>query len=157
MIFLITGASHTGKTWLAQRLLERYHIPYLSVDLLKMGLIRSGQTALSPEEDAALEPTSGPFCGRSFTQPWRTGSTSSSKGDTSLSLAGGFHPPRPGAHPLLLPGDEPNYLKTHFSHVKAYANVIEQRKDDTWFTLETALAENQQYLDGCRKYGLPYL
>lgn len=42
MIFLITGASHTGKTWLAQRLLERYHIPYLSVDLLKMGLIRSG-------------------------------------------------------------------------------------------------------------------
>lgn len=55
MIFLITGASHTGKTWLAQRLLEGYHIPYLSVDLLKMGLIRSGQTALSPEEDAALE------------------------------------------------------------------------------------------------------
>ena len=55
MMFLITGASHTGKTWLAQRLLERYHIPYLSVDLLKMGLIRSGQTALSPEEDAALE------------------------------------------------------------------------------------------------------
>ena len=51
----------------------------------------------------------------------------------------------------------PNYLKTHFSHVKAYANVIEQRKDDTWFTLETALAENQQYLDGCRKYGLSYL
>ena len=51
----------------------------------------------------------------------------------------------------------PNYLKTHFSHVKAYANVIEQRKDDTWFTLETPLAENQQYLDGCRKYGLPYL
>ena len=94
MIFLITGASHTGKTWLAQRLLEGYHIPYLSVDLLKMGLIRSGQTALSQEEDAALEPTSGPFCGRSFTQPWRTGSTSSSKGDTSPFVGRRISPPK---------------------------------------------------------------
>ena len=29
MIILITGASHTGKTLLAQRLLEKYHYPYL--------------------------------------------------------------------------------------------------------------------------------
>ena len=40
MIILITGASHTGKTLLAQRLLERYQYPYLSIDHLKMGLIR---------------------------------------------------------------------------------------------------------------------
>ena len=44
MIILIGGASHTGKTVLAQRLLERYHYPYLSIDHLKMGLIRSGST-----------------------------------------------------------------------------------------------------------------
>ena len=37
MIILIAGASHTGKTALAQRLLEKYHYPYLSMDLLKMG------------------------------------------------------------------------------------------------------------------------
>ena len=56
MIILITGASHTGKTVLAQKLLERYKYPILSLDLLKMGLIRSGQTSLTPEDDKALVP-----------------------------------------------------------------------------------------------------
>ena len=54
MIVLITGASHTGKTVLAQKLMERYHYPYLSLDLLKMGLIRSGNTKLTPEDDEEL-------------------------------------------------------------------------------------------------------
>lgn len=48
MVLLIAGASHTGKTALAQKLLEKYRYPYLSVDHLKMGLIRSGNTALTP-------------------------------------------------------------------------------------------------------------
>ena len=54
MIILITGASHTGKTLLAQRMLETYGYPYLSADHLKMGLIRSGYTTLTPEDDDAL-------------------------------------------------------------------------------------------------------
>ena len=55
MIVLITGASHTGKTALAQKLLEKYKYPYLSVDHLKMGLIRSGYTKLTPmSDDSAL-------------------------------------------------------------------------------------------------------
>ncbi len=54
MIILISGASHSGKTALAQRLLEKYKYPYLSIDHLKMGLIRSGQTSLTPEDDDEL-------------------------------------------------------------------------------------------------------
>ena len=54
MIILITGASHTGKTLLAQRMLEKYKYPYLSIDHLKMGLIRSGYTTLTSEDDDAL-------------------------------------------------------------------------------------------------------
>ena len=54
MIILITGASHTGKTLLAQRLLEKYKYPYLSIDHLKMGLIRSGHTGLTPNDDDEL-------------------------------------------------------------------------------------------------------
>ena len=54
MIILITGATHTGKTLLAQKLLERYRYPYLSIDHLKMGLIRSGNTTLTVEDDEAL-------------------------------------------------------------------------------------------------------
>ena len=54
MIVLITGPSHTGKTLLAQKLLEKYKFPYLSMDHLKMGLIRGGYTRLTPEDDDAL-------------------------------------------------------------------------------------------------------
>ena len=52
MVVLITGASHTGKTLLAQKLLEKYKY---SIDLLKMGLIRSKNTDLTPEDDEKLE------------------------------------------------------------------------------------------------------
>ena len=41
MIIIITGPSHVGKTFLAQKLMEKYNYPYLSIDHLKMGLIRS--------------------------------------------------------------------------------------------------------------------
>ena len=54
MVILIAGASHTGKTALAQKLLEKYHAPYLSIDHLKMGLIRSGNTDLTPMDDDKL-------------------------------------------------------------------------------------------------------
>ena len=55
MVIFITGASHTGKTALSQKLLEQYKVPYLSIDHLKMGLIRSGNTTLTPlSEDEAL-------------------------------------------------------------------------------------------------------
>ena len=54
MVILIAGASHTGKTLLAQRMLEKYKYPYMSMDHLKMGLIRSGNTTLTPEDDDAL-------------------------------------------------------------------------------------------------------
>ena len=54
VIILLTGASHTGKTLLAQRMLEKYKYPYLSIDHLKIGLIRSGNTELGSEDDDAL-------------------------------------------------------------------------------------------------------
>ena len=53
MVVLITGASHTGKMALAQKLLEEYKYPYLSIDHLKMGLIRSKNTELTPVSDEA--------------------------------------------------------------------------------------------------------
>lgn len=61
MIILIAGASHTGKTLMASRLIEKYVYQgrvysCLSLDLLKMGLIRSGNTALTPYDDEKLTP-----------------------------------------------------------------------------------------------------
>ena len=54
MIILITGATPTDKTALAQKLLKKYGIPFLSIDRLKMGLIRSGLASLSPKDDEKL-------------------------------------------------------------------------------------------------------
>ena len=54
MVILIAGSSHTGKTLLAQQLLEKYKYPYLSIDHLKMGLIRSENTNLTVSEDKKL-------------------------------------------------------------------------------------------------------
>ena len=56
MVIFIGGASHTGKTLLAQKLVERYNYPCMSIDLIKMGLIRSGVTSLTPVDDEALKP-----------------------------------------------------------------------------------------------------
>ena len=38
IIILISAPSSTGKTLMDQRLLEKYHIPYFSINHLKMGL-----------------------------------------------------------------------------------------------------------------------
>ena len=54
MVYLITGPTHVGKTLLAQKLLEKYKIPYLSIDHLKMGLIRTKKTNLTPYDDEEL-------------------------------------------------------------------------------------------------------
>ena len=54
MIIIITGASHTGKTVLSQRILGKNQYPYFSIDHLKMGLIRSGNTSLTPCDDDEL-------------------------------------------------------------------------------------------------------
>ena len=56
MVILISGATHTGKTALSQRLMEKYKIPYLSIDHLKMGLIRSGKTSYTAYDDRELTP-----------------------------------------------------------------------------------------------------
>lgn len=62
MIVLITGASHTGKTTLAQCLLEKYKYPYLSIDHLKMGMIRGSYTKLTPEDVINLRTICGRLC-----------------------------------------------------------------------------------------------
>lgn len=55
MVILIAGTSHTGKTLLAQKLLEKFKYPYLSIDHLKMGLIRSKNTNLNVEKYKIFE------------------------------------------------------------------------------------------------------
>ena len=75
MVIFIAGASHTGKTYLAQRLLETLHYPYLSLDHLKMGLIRSGQTKLTVFDDDKLTDYLWPIVRELVKTPSKTGRT----------------------------------------------------------------------------------
>lgn len=157
MIYLIAGASHTGKTLLAQRLLERRRIPYLSLDHLKMGLIRSGTISLSPTQDEALTAVVWPIA--------REMIRTALENRQSLIVEGCYIPytwqqdysptERAEIRYLCLVMSR-DYLLEHFARVRQYANVVEDRLDDSDFTLDTALADNAEALRQCRLHRLPY-
>lgn len=159
MIILITGASHTGKTALAQRLLERYQYPYLSIDHLKMGLIRSGNTKLTPTSDEGelteyLWPVVREMIktvienkqnliveGCYIPFDWEKDFTDDYLADIKC-------------YCLVMSG---KYIKKHFHDIKTYANVIEHRLDDEGCTLESVLEDNAQVLKSARKNGMNYI
>ena len=158
MIILLTGASHTGKTLLAQRLLEKYNYPYLSIDHLKMGLIRSGNTALTPHDDHELEQYLWPII--------REMIKTAVENRQNLIVEGCYIPFywREGfpdsylkeiRYCCLVMSRE--YIERHFSDIKKHAGVIEQRMDDSWCTKDLVLKDNQYYLEMCQKYGYRYL
>ena len=53
MIILITGASHTGKTLLAQKMLVKYHYPYLSIDHISVN--RSPENGSDPQRQYGID------------------------------------------------------------------------------------------------------
>lgn len=158
MILLISGASHAGKTVLAQRLLEKYKYPYLSIDLLKMGLIRSGYTTLTPEDDAELVDYLWPVV--------REMVKTAVENRQNLIVEGCYIPfdwekdfePAYLQHirSCCLVMSE-SYIRTHFDDIKKYANAVEQRLDDSACTLDSVLSENRCVLEMCRKHGCKYL
>ena len=159
MVVLIAGASHTGKTALAQKLLERYGSPYLSLDLLKMGLIRSGYTDLTPMDDDELTEYLWPVAKEMV----RT----AIENRQNLIVEGCYIPCdwakdfdetyRSEIRYICLIMSE-RYIREHFNDgIRAYADVIENRLDDSGCTMESVLRDNQRMLEGCQKAGLPYI
>ncbi|MBU9745482.1 AAA family ATPase [Lachnospiraceae bacterium ASD3451] len=153
MILLIAGASHTGKTVLAQKLMEKYRYPYFSIDLLKMGLIRSGNTKLTPEDGAKLTDYLWPIV--------REIIKTALENHQNLIVEGIYIPfdwqEDFGSEYLkeirfyCLVMTE-SYIENHFADIKKYANVIEKRLDDTCCTKDSVLRENSFYLEMCKKY-----
>lgn len=149
MIILITGASHTGKTALAQKLLEKYKYPYLSIDHLKMGLIRSGNTDLTPmSDDNDLTAYLWPIV--------REMVKTAIENKQNLIVEGCYIPfdwekdfePEyvENIRYYCLVMSE-SYIKNHFADIKKYANVVEERLDDEWCTLESVLEDNAEVLE----------
>lgn len=159
MVILITGPSHTGKTAYAQKLLERYQYPYLSIDHLKMGLIRSGNTALTPmSDDDALTAYLWPIV--------REIIKTAIENKQNLIIEGCYVPfdwakdfdqayLEHIRYRCLVLGE--GYIRNHFADIRKYANVIESRLDDGDCTIESVLQENATALKLVRKHDVPYI
>ncbi len=158
MIVLITGASHTGKTLLAQKLLEKYKYPYLSIDHLKMGLIRSGYTKLTPEDDNELTEYLWPIV--------REIIKTAIENEQNLIIEGCYIPLNwsqdfekeylSHIRFLCLIMSE-NYIRNHFAEIKKYASVIENRLDDEGCTPESVLEDNSRFYELVQEYGTNYI
>ena len=158
MVILITGASHTGKTALAQKLLEKYKYPYLSLDHLKMGLIRSGNTILTPLSD-----------GESLTEYlWpvaREIIKTAIENKQNLIVEGCYIPltwqedfnkeylDHIKYYCLVM---SENYIRNHFDDIKKFASVIENRLDDDC-SVDGLLQDNSQVLMLCKKHNVSYV
>ncbi len=158
MIILITGASHTGKTALAQKLLEKYKYPYLSIDHLKMGLIRSSNTKLTPMEDNELTKYLWPIV--------REMIKTAIENKQNLIVEGCYIPfdwqkefdfgyiENIKYYCLVMSAE---YIRNHFCDIKKYANVIENRLEDDRLTIESVLADNAKVLSFAKKHNVNYI
>ena len=158
MIILITGASHTGKTALAQKLLEKYKYPYLSIDHLKMGLIRSGNTELTPMDDNDLTEYLWPIV--------REMIKTAIENKQNLVVEGCYIPfdwqkdfdkeylDNIKYYCLVM---SEKYIRNHFADIKKYANVIENRLDDECCTIESIVADNAEVLSLAQKHNVNYI
>lgn len=159
MIILITGASHAGKTVLAQKLLTKYQYPYLSIDHLKMGLIRSGNTSLTPmSDDAELTEYLWPIV--------REIIKTAIENRQNLIVEGCYIPFnwREGFSEEYLDSIRyyclimsRRYIQNHFDDIKGYADIIEQRLDDSCCTTESVLKDNERMLTLAKEYGANYI
>ena len=158
MVILIGGASHTGKTLLAQRLLEKYHYPYLSMDHLKMGLIRSGNTTLTPMDDDKLTDYLWPIT--------REMVKTAIENKQNLIVEGCYIPFdwKKDFEPAYLEQIRylclimsREYVKNHFADIKNHACDIESRLDDSGLNARELIRENERNLELCRKFGCEYI
>ncbi len=158
MIILIAGASHTGKTALAQKLLQQYNYPYLSIDHLKMGLIRSKNTALTPlSNDEDLTAYLWPIVREMIKTAIENGQ--------NLIVEGCYVPfswqqdfsqeylQHIRYHCLIM---SERYIKTHFCEIEKYENVIENRLPCSC-TMEQLLQDNAYNLQQAKAHGVDYI
>lgn len=157
MVILLGGSSHVGKTFFAQKLLEQFHFPYLSLDHLKMGFIRTKLTSLTIEDDEEMRRFLWPFAaeiiktalennqnliveGCYIPEDWKRSFTEAELG---------------GIRSVFLVMSE-SYLRSYFSDVCRYADVIEHRVCDDP-DLERLILCSREFKQSCIRNQSPYL
>ncbi len=146
MIFLITGATHTGKTLLAQKLLEKYHYSYLSMDHVKMGLIRSGKTALTPYDDEQMTDYLWPVIREIIKTAIENGQNLIVEGCyVPADWERDFPEPYRGQIRFVCLYFTEDYIRSHYETIMRYGSVIEDRGDDADVDISLLLADNRTY------------
>ena len=158
MVILIAGASHTGKTVLAQKLLETHHYPYLSIDHLKMGLIRSGNTNLTVCDDDALTAYLWPIVREMIKTVIENKQNLIIEGcyipfDWASSFEESYQQHIRAIWLIM----SQEYIETHFEDILRHASDIEQRLDDSDCTVQWLIEANRKELEGCRACACPYI
>ena len=158
MVILIAGTSHTGKTFLAQKLLEKYKYPYISIDHLKMGLIRSKYTNISVEDDENLEKYLWPIV--------REIIKTNIENNQNIIIEGVYIPfsfkddfseeyLKSIKYICLIMTEK--YIKNNIENILKYENVIENRLYKDNMNIDEFIEENKYNLDMCKKYGYNYI
>ena len=154
MIILITGASHTGKTLLAQRLLEKYKYPCLSIDHLKMGLIRSGNTSLTPEDDDALTDYLWPIVREMIKTAIENGQHLIVEGCyIPFDWRNDFDEQYLSSIQFVCLAITDNYIETHFEEIKSHSSDIESRLHNDDCTFDSLKEDNRRYVEGFQQVG----
>ena len=158
MILFLTGASHTGKTLLAQKLMERYRIPCFSIDHLKMGLIRSGQTTLTPMDDDLLTDYLWPIVREMVKTAIENGQSMIVEGCyIPFDWAKDFSPDYLQHIRFRCLIMSERYIRSNFHRIQGFANAIERRLDDSGLCTDDLVRDNNQNLELCQKHGCEYL
>ena len=158
MVILIAGSSHTGKTLLAQQLLEKYKYPYLSIDHLKMGLIRSKNTTLTVEDDEELTQ----YLWKIIKEMIKT----NIENKQNIIIEGCYIPfdwkkdfeeeyVKEIQYICLIMTEE--YIKNNYQDIIKYENIIEQRKQQESIDINNLIEENKYNLNMCEKYKNGYI
>ncbi len=158
MVVLIAGSTHTGKTLLAQRLLEKYKYPYLSIDHLKMGLIRSNNTKLTVNDDEKLTD----YLWGIVKEIIKT----NIENKQNIIIEGCYIPfdwkkyfseeyLKEIQYVCLIMTEE--YINSYYNNIQKYSNIIENRVCDDNIDKEALIKENQYNLEMSKKYNNKYI
>lgn len=157
MIILIAGCTHVGKTFAAQKLLEKCHYPYLSIDHLKMGLIRSKNTDLTPEDDQKLIPYLWNILKEIIKTAIENHQNMIIEGSyIPFSWKDSFSKEEQKEIRCFFLLFSSQYIQKNFERICLYANVIEKRKDESNCTKRLLIQENEYYKKMCQQYQCPY-
>ncbi len=123
-----------------------------------MGLIRSGNTGLTAEDDSELVSYLWPIV--------REMIKTAIENNQNLIVEGCYIPfdwkkDFDREYLKMIKGRclimTEQYIKTHFADILKFAKTIESRLDDSSYTIELAIKDNKDNFEQCKKHGCDYI